>query len=223
MTVQAPSVVLATGGYGNNKELMEQYALPEVPRHGVQVGEANQGDGLIMARDAGALIVGSGAAIVLALDFNADYGIEPYGRYLYVDGQGNRFMDESQYWFVRTRKMYDIGGSFYLMADQKDTHHNWEKLVADGKAQKGNTVAELAQAMGVDAAQLQQTVDTYNGWCATGVDGEFGKPAMNVDKYANKEGVDAFPMLTALDTAPFYAIKMGFNALSGTFSGPKVT
>ena len=223
VTVNAPSVVLATGGYGNNQELMAQYALPEVPRNGVGVGEANNGDGLIMARDAGAQIVGSGAAIALALDFTADYGIEPYGRYLYVDGQGNRFMDESQYWFVRSRKLYDIGGSFYLMADKKDTHHDWEKLVANGQAGKGDTIADLAAAIGVDAAQLQKTVDTYNGWCASGVDEEFGKPAMNVDKYANKEGVEAFPMLTALDSAPYYAMKMGFNSLSGTYSGPKVT
>ncbi|NLD52643.1 MAG: FAD-dependent oxidoreductase [Clostridiales bacterium] len=223
VTVKAPSVVLATGGYGNNKELMDQYALPEIPNSGVRVGEANQGDGLIMARDAGAQIVGSGAGIALALDFSADYGIEPYGRYLYVDSQGNRFMDESQYWFVRTRKLYDIGGSFFLLTDKKDTHHDWEKLVVDGKASKGDTLADLAQAIGMDAAQLQKTVDTYNGWCASGVDGEFGKPAMNVDKYANKEGVEAFPLLTALDSAPFYAMKMGFNSLSGTFSGPKVT
>jgi fumarate reductase flavoprotein subunit len=39
---------------------------------------------------------------------------------------------------------------------------------------KGETLADIAVAIGADPAQLQQTIDRYNGFCQTGVDEDFG-------------------------------------------------
>lgn len=41
----------------------------------------------------------------------------------------------------------------------------------------GKTVADLAQTVGMDAATLQQTIDTYNSYVDAGVDSEFNRPA----------------------------------------------
>ncbi|MDO4493026.1 MAG: FAD-dependent oxidoreductase [Clostridia bacterium] len=42
---------------------------------------------------------------------------------------------------------------------------------------KADSVAELAEKMGLDAATLTATVEAYNGYCAAGEDKEFGKDA----------------------------------------------
>ena len=39
---------------------------------------------------------------------------------------------------------------------------------------KGNTIEELASNAGIDGKMLQKTLDSYNGYCAEGVD-PFGK------------------------------------------------
>ena len=44
----------------------------------------------------------------------------------------------------------------------------------------GETIAELAEAMGVDAASLEATVERYNELAAKGVDEDFGKPAKDL-------------------------------------------
>lgn len=233
VTVNAKSVVLATGGYGNNIDLVSEYALPEVPKYGVRVGEANQGDGLIMARDAGAQIVSGGGAIALAIEMGPTMFFEPYGQFLYVDRDGERFMNEAEYWFVRTRKLYERGGYYYLLADGKNENPGWADAVAQGTAVLVDSIEALAEAIGVDAAKLTATVETYNAACAAGVDEQFGKPATNMGMYLTQTATDENPgvikqemqemqLLTALDTAPYYAVKVSLNSLSGTFGGPKV-
>lgn len=47
--------------------------------------------------------------------------------------------------------------------------------VAAGLMYKADTLAELAAMIGCDAATLENTVATYNGYCAAGVDEAFGK------------------------------------------------
>ena len=55
----------------------------------------------------------------------------------------------------------------------------------------GETVEELAEAMGIDSDTLVATVDRYNELCAAGEDEDFGKDA---------------EYLLALETGPYYAI-----------------
>ena len=54
-----------------------------------------------------------------------------------------------------------------------------------------DTVEDLAAQMGIDAATLQQTIDTYNASADAGEDSEFGKPGP----------------LNKIETAPFYGLK----------------
>ena len=56
---------------------------------------------------------------------------------------------------------------------------------------KSDTVEGLAEQMGCDPATLAATVETYNGYCASGVDEQFGKAAEH---------------LLPLSEGPFYAV-----------------
>ncbi len=66
---------------------------------------------------------------------------------------------------------------------------------------QAGTVRELAQKAGLDPDALQQTIDTYNGYCADGVDGDFDKPAEFLLPLNEQDG-------------PFYA----FDLVPGVFT-----
>lgn len=69
-----------------------------------------------------------------------------------------------------------------------------EGNVEDGYIIKADTIAELAEGLGIDADALQATVDRYNELVAAGEDTDFGKDAYR---------------LSAIDEPPFYGMKMG--------------
>ena len=60
-----------------------------------------------------------------------------------------------------------------------------------GYVYKADTIAELAEAMGLDPQALTETVEQYNAYCESGVDEQFGKDA----KY-----------LVSIEGAPYYGI-----------------
>ncbi len=211
LSVKAGRVILATGGYENNAELMAEYS-PSLGGLGSQMGDAHAGDGLLWARELGSPIVAGDSGIVLSLDYysKVTQEFDPYGIYLYVNADGERFMDESSYWFRRSRLMLDQPGvMYYTIADAKAVEAGaaLEAGIEAGAVVKADTIEGLAEQMGCEAAVLKATIDAYNEACAKGVDEAFGKAA---DK------------LTPVDAAPFYAVANKFNANSGSFGGPKI-
>ncbi|MBP3655731.1 MAG: FAD-binding protein [Clostridia bacterium] len=78
-----------------------------------------------------------------------------------------------------------------------------DHAIERGYVHKADTIEELAGMIGVDAAALAATVADYNGYCETGVDAEFGKPA---------------ELLTKIGEGPYYAIEMAsysYNTCAG--------
>jgi fumarate reductase flavoprotein subunit len=73
-----------------------------------------------------------------------------------------------------------------------------DAAVAEGKAFKADTIADLAAAIKVDAAALQATVDRYNVLVDAGYDDDYGKQARR---------------LKPIKVAPFYAIARKPNVL----------
>lgn len=77
--------------------------------------------------------------------------------------------------------------------------------VADGICETADTIEELAEKIGVPADELVKTVDTWNGYCETGEDLSFYRPA---------------EVMTSITQAPFYAQLVRPHFLN-TDGGPK--
>ena len=122
-----------------------------------------------------------------------------------------------------------------------DYPYNWPDLVC-GKMASDNqgyvdaglivtadTVAELAELIGLDPDTLEETVNTYNEYCETGVDLDFGR---GEDVYGNFGGMldggtstgEESVVVSGFDLvpleAPFYAFEEGMTILN-TQGGPK--
>ena len=197
--VNSKTVILATGGFDKNKELMAEY-LPLVKPVHVTSSTGNTGDGLIMAKEVGAKIEAGGGAILLYLDLGTGVG-EAKG--LYVDTTGSRFTDESDFWFSRSKPLLDREETgMYYITDNAGALDNFEKLVEAGKIIKEDTVEALQGKLGM--TELVSTVERYNTLAKNGKDEDFNKSA---------------EYLKAVENGPFYAIPF-LPVTSGTFGGP---
>lgn len=76
----------------------------------------------------------------------------------------------------------------------------------DGVIFKADSIAELAEKMGLDPSVLQETVDTYNTNCAEGMDWDCFKPSQ---------------WLNPIHEAPFYGIKASLGT-DGAFGGVEI-
>lgn len=73
---------------------------------------------------------------------------------------------------------------------------------------KGDSLAELAGLIGVEANGLQATVARFNPMAEAGDDQDFGKGKSAFDRYYGDPGVLPNPCLAPLRKAPFYAIRI---------------
>ncbi|MFA5630211.1 MAG: FAD-dependent oxidoreductase [Porticoccaceae bacterium] len=100
--VSAPSVVITTGGFGNNFDMLSKY-YTDVTKHGKDwhfyVGiDENLGDGIVLGQQVGASIVDGGTDrgnAMITASFSKE--VEPYipGWLIYVNKDGFRFIDET--------------------------------------------------------------------------------------------------------------------------------
>lgn len=206
VTFHAKAVVLATGGYDRNEEIKQQYS-PTYANSRTNVGAGSTGDGLIMARDIGANIIGNDSAIAQIMP----YGVAARDMFtfagLYVTMEGERFMDESCPRPVRTPIVLRKANApeFFMIIDKKHETENIQAAVEAKSAFKGDTIEELAQAAGMDPELLVRSVERYNELTEKGTDEDFGKSA---------------ELMEVIGEAPFYAVHCNMNT-AGTFGGPQ--
>lgn len=103
-------------------------------------------------------------------------------------------------WCVMDSKAATEGAPAYLSWSQ-DLSEEVEK----GWVIKADTLEELAGMMNVNAAGLVKEVEKYNGYCAAGVDVEFGRPA---------------EALVPLEDGPYYAFRV-YPTLTNTQGGAR--
>jgi len=194
--VNAKAVVLATGGFGANHEMVEKYR-PELKGFSTTNHAGATGEGITMAQEVGAdLMQIDQIQIHPTTDPETGYlfteGLRGDGAIL-VNKEGKRFTDElltrdvvSQNILKQTDKMA------YIIVNQQmaDEEHSLAGYIKDGYATKGEDIASLAKEIGVDAATLEQTMATYAGYVKNGKDEEFGRQHLTL----------------TLEEGPFYAI-----------------
>ena len=217
VTINAKSVVIATGGFGANAEMVEKYK-PELKGFATTNAEGAQGQGIDMATAAGAATVDMNQiqihpTVHIEEDGNAHLiteGLRGDGAIL-VNAEGKRFYDE-----VSTRDKVSAAiieqtdKSAWLVVDQAmvDKSAVIAGYIKSGYTVTGATYEELAKAMGVDEATFTSTMNTWNQAVEAKSDAEFGRTS-----FANP-----------LTTAPYYAIKITpavHHTMGGIVINPK--
>jgi 3-oxosteroid 1-dehydrogenase len=84
-----------------------------------------------------------------------------------------------------------------------------------------DNLPELAEKLGVDGAQLMETVERFNSGAREASDPDFGRGVSSYDHfYGDRSRPGAAATLGPVDTAPFYAVELKLGAL-GTNGGAR--
>jgi len=221
--VEAGAVVLATGGFSRNLELLDRF-VPQMV-HAIHGGSPGcEGDGLLMGWKAGA-------------DFRdtpyvkGTFGIHPgddprengtgilavYKGAIAVDLRGRRFVDESMPYkaigdaclALPEHVAWQVFDQQTMDKDDPEVHIYWfSGRLATGLLQTADTLEELADLIGVPREQLVETVERYNAAVRGERDDDFGRTSLS--------GTGARP--TELNRGPYYAHLSGASVLA-TYCG----
>ena len=198
VTVNAKAVVLTTGGFGANLDMVTEYK-PELKGFMTTNAAGAQGQGIEMATAIGAgtvdmdqiqihpTVEANTAALITE-------GLRGDGAVL-INAEGKRFIDEvGTRDVVSAAEIAQTGSYSWLVVDQAmaDASSVIQGYIKKGYTVTGQTYEELAKAMGVDEAAFAETMNTWNGYVDAKNDPDFGRTS-----FANK-----------LDTTPYYAIKV---------------
>ena len=185
VTVNAKNVILCTGGYAHNEEMLAKYHdfLPNNFASGVPMG--NVGDGLTMAQAVGAKNFDAPGMQLVYVNYDCYVGIaEESG--LIISEDGDRVVDEWTYQSHVAQALADADSTcgYYITAVKDGVcvepypMLQWGvTLESPNFSYKAATLEELANQIDIDPAKLQATVERYNALCAKGSDDDFGKPA----------------------------------------------
>lgn len=182
VTVNAKGVILATGGYAKNEEMLDKYEdfLPN-NLYG-SVPNTCVGDGLTMAVAVGAKNFDAPGLQLVYVSYDCYCGINEESG-LIVSEDGLRVVDEYTYQSHVAQALADADSTcaFYIAAKKDGMAVEPYPMIQWGvtmdKVPHATTICELAGLIGVDAEALEATVTRYNELCAKGVDEDFGKPA----------------------------------------------
>ena len=198
VTVNAKAVVLTTGGFGANLDMVVKYK-PELKGFMTTNAAGAQGQGIEMATAIGAgtvdmdqiqihpTVEANTAALITE-------GLRGDGAVL-INAEGKRFIDEvGTRDVVSAAEIAQTGSYSWLVVDQAmvDASSVIQGYIKKGFTVTGETYEELGKAMGVDEAAFAETMKTWNGYVEAKNDPDFGRTS-----FANP-----------LDTAPYYAIKV---------------
>ena len=200
ITVHAKSVVITTGGFGANNDMIASIR-PELDGFITTNAPGIQGQGIQMAQAIGADTVdleqiqlhptvhvqGSDAILITE-------GLRGDGAIL-VNQEGERFYDEvSTRDKVSAAEFEQTGGYAWLIVDSRmsDASNVIQGYINKGYAETGDSYEALADAIGAPADVLKATMEKWNSCVDAKEDPDFGRVS-----FANP-----------LDQAPYYAIKV---------------
>ena len=198
VTVNAKAVVLTTGGFGANLDMVVKYK-PELKGFMTTNAAGIQGQGIEMAEAIGAATVDMDQIqIHPTVEANTaaliTEGLRGDGAVL-INAEGKRFIDEvGTRDVVSAAEIAQTGSYSWLVVDQAmvDASSVIQGYIKKGYTVTGETYEELGKAMGVDEAAFAETMNTWNGYVEAKNDPDFGRTS-----FANP-----------LNTAPYYAIKV---------------
>ncbi|AXY25720.1 flavocytochrome c [Suicoccus acidiformans] len=223
ITVNADATILATGGFARNNEMVVEF--DEIWNDLEGLGSTNAvsatGDGINMAVEAGANLVGMEFIQLLPVGDPETGGMQGNisknaANQIFVNNEGKRFVaedarrdtltaglleqEDQEMWIIHDAHEYPD------LEVKNDFNESIGQLVDNGKVVTGDTIEELAEAMGVDPNNLVETVNDYNTVVAGEKADDFGKTLLQ----------------DPLDQGPFYA-SLRVPTIHHTMGGVEIT
>ena len=231
-------VVLACGGFPASPELRARYYthVTAGKNHRTAAPSGNTGDALNLAGQAGVAIKDAqhhpAAWTPMSLVPQPDGTDVPFPHYndrgkagyIAVDRRGRRFISESLSYHDFVPAMInacrdDAEVCSWIVCDSRAILQYglgrvppWPlpigSFVASGYLKREQTLDELAQACGIDATGLRQTVARLNAGAGRGIDEEFNKGADVYERFNGSRGHAPNPCVAPIEQGPFYAVKV---------------
>ena len=224
-------VLLAAGGFARNAEMVSKYNPPLIHAQPIS-GLGCVGDGVKMAQSVGADMLDV-AYISATYGFKVnpstikDLSTIYWSGAIVVNKDAKRFTDESQsYKTISSVALMQPEAKSYIVFNQKilekDYPKNplgkelWDPIFKENKlpdyVYRADTLADVAKQAGLDPAELEATVKTYNEEAKNG-EAAFGRKHLI---FSGTEPI--FP----IDEGPYY-IFPATAALTTTYCGVKIT
>ena len=210
-TINAKSVILATGGFGANHKMVEKYR-PELKGFSTTNHPGATGDGIVLAQQVGAgltdieqiqihptVIKKNGALI--------SESMRARGGFL-LNKNGKRFTNELLTRdVVSANELKQPGGIAYLVIDNSIYSKNKmaQNYTAEKLMTKCDTIADVAKLIGVDPKVVQASFDQYHKAFDNKKDDLFGRPEM----------------LIRMDQAPYFVAEVT-PGIHHTMGGVKI-
>ncbi len=232
----ARGIVLASGGFAGNAPMRSRYLPPSVPAFGPGA-PGPKGELHAMAMEFGGFH-GRDAWqpcfwAPCSVNRRADGSLAVFPHFVFdrskpgtvcVARDGRRFVNESISYHLFGAAMIerDEAGSTipaFLIADGaamqkyglgmvRPGARGLKRYLASGYVVEGRTPRELAERLGIHAANLEQTMAQMKEHAASGVDSEFGRGSTVYQRANGDPSHGPNPTLGALATPPFYAVRL---------------
>ena len=231
-------VVLACGGFPASPELRARYYrhVSAGKNHCTAAPAGNTGDALQLAGQAGVALKEEqhhpAAWTPMSLVPQPDGSEVPFPHYndrgkagyIAVDRRGHRFISEALSYHDFVPAMVhacrdDAEVCSWIICDSRGIRQYglgrvppWPlpigSFISNGYLKRGQTLDELAQICGIDAAGLRQTIARLNTGAARGLDEEFSKGADVYERFNGSRGHEPNPCVAPIEKGPFYAVKV---------------
>lgn len=231
-------VVLAGGGYESNPELIDRFE--DITGWESMFPEWLTGDPMLMATAIGAGIHVIRRHMALFLGFPMPASEETGGRSflrlagiqelskphtLVVNREGHRFADESYFQSILDAlRDFDVWAHnytnlpCYLVFDSQYTAKysfgGFDVGQVPDWVARADSLEELAAKLGVDGANLAQTVERLNGFADSGVDEDYHRGEAPWAQYYTGDLTSANPNLGKVLKPPFYGVELKPSGLS---------
>lgn len=198
-TIKAKAVIIATGGFSANREMVEKYR-PDLKGFVTTNHKGATGSGIMILEKLGAGTVDmKEIQIHPTVEQTTSYLISESirgGGAILVSQKGQRFVNELDTRDKVSAEIIKLPEHYaYILFDQQVRNENKavEEYVSHDLVVQADTIKDLADKLSIDSNTLSQTVERYNQFAETKRDEDFGRTT---------------GMRHPINKGPFYAIKI---------------
>ena len=198
-TIKAKAVIIATGGFSANREMVEKYR-PDLKGFVTTNHKGATGSGIMILEKLGAGTVDmKEIQIHPTVEQTTSYLISESirgGGAILVSQIGKRFVNELDTRDKVSAEIIKLPEHYsYILFDQqvRDENKAVEEYVSHDLVVQADSINELAQKLSIDANTLSNTIERYNQFVNTKLDEDYGRTT---------------GMRHPINKAPYYAIKI---------------